>query len=118
MFTHAQHACLESQIQLLAVLQLARETTHIVQSYTLPDGRIIKVGAERFMAAEIMFRPELVDIEAPGISENIFNCIQVSFAIGCMCFHYINSSTVFITASCSSHGIDRYLQQMLSAFIP
>lgn len=59
------------------VLQLARETTHIVQSYTLPDGRVIKVGAERFMAAEIMFRPELVDVESPGISENVFNCIQV-----------------------------------------
>ena len=29
------------------------------------------------MAPEIMFRPELVDVEAPGISENIFNCIQV-----------------------------------------
>ncbi|KAL3154167.1 Arp2/3 complex subunit, actin nucleation center [Trebouxia sp. C0010 RCD-2024] len=57
-------------------VQLAWETTHIVQSYTLPDGRVIKVGAERFMAAEIMFRPELIDIETPGISENIFNCIQ------------------------------------------
>ena len=61
-------------------MQLARETTHIVQSYTLPDGRVIKVGAERFMAPEIMFRPELVDVEAPGISENIFNCIQVTYA--------------------------------------
>lgn len=64
----------------LAELQLARETTHIVQSYTLPDGRVIKVGAERFMAAEIMFRPELIDIETPGISENIFNCIQARCA--------------------------------------
>ena len=30
------------------------------------------------MAAEIMFRPDLIDIEVPGISESIFNCIQVS----------------------------------------
>ncbi len=59
------------------LLQLARETTHIVQSYTLPDGRVIKVGAERFMAAEIMFRPDLVDVETPGISQNVFDCIQV-----------------------------------------
>lgn len=63
------------------VLQLARETTHIVQSYTLPDGRVIKVGAERFMAAEIMFRPELIDMEMPGISENVFSCIQASCAL-------------------------------------
>ena len=62
---------------LLASVQVARETTHIVQSYTLPDGRVIKVGAERFMASEIMFRPELIDIEVPGVSESIFNCIQV-----------------------------------------
>lgn len=87
---------------MLDVLQLARETTHIVQSYTLPDGRIIKVGAERFMAAEIMFRPELVDIEAPGISENVFNCIQVSCAPICVYFHYIASSTTMLTVSCSS----------------
>ena len=58
--------------------QVARETTHISQAYTLPDGRVIKVGAERFMAAEIMFRPDLIDIEVPGVSESIFNCIQVS----------------------------------------
>lgn len=49
-----------------------------MQAYTLPDGRVIKVGAERFMAAEIMFRPDLIDIEVPGVSESIFNCIQVS----------------------------------------
>merc|ERR1719231_934423 len=28
--------------------KLALETTTVVQSYTLPDGRVIKVGAERF----------------------------------------------------------------------
>ena len=75
--------CITPNVSLdaIAVLQLARETTHIVQSYTLPDGRVIKVGAERFMAAEIMFRPELIDIETPGISENVFNCIQASFSL-------------------------------------
>ena len=78
---HTQLTCNRSiqAINLIVHMQLARETTHIVQSYTLPDGRVIKVGAERFMAPEIMFRPELVDVEAPGISENIFNCIQVMY---------------------------------------
>ena len=52
-----------------------------MQAYTLPDGRVIKVGAERFMAAEIMFRPDLIDIEVPGVSESIFNCIQVSSGV-------------------------------------
>ena len=59
--------------------QLARETTCLVKSYTLPDGRVIKVGAERFMAPEALFSPEEVDIEVPGIAEMIFNCVQVTY---------------------------------------
>ena len=34
----------------LCVGQLARETTVRSASYTLPDGRVIRVGSERFMA--------------------------------------------------------------------
>jgi len=57
-------------------LQLARETTVVSKSFTLPDGHIIKVGAERFMACEALFRPSLADVEGPGIAELIFNCVQ------------------------------------------
>lgn len=35
------------------------------------------------MAAEIMFRPDLIDIEVPGVSESIFNCVQVRHS-GCV----------------------------------
>ncbi|KAI0251786.1 Actin/actin-like protein [Lactifluus subvellereus] len=42
----------------------------------LPDGRTIKVGSERFEAAECMFQPHLVDIEQPGIAEMLFETIQ------------------------------------------
>lgn len=58
-------------------MRLANQTTCLAQSYTLPDGRVIKVGAERFMAPEALFRPSLVDVEAPGLAEMAFNCIQV-----------------------------------------
>jgi actin-related protein len=34
-----------------------------MRTYTLPDGRVIKVGAERFQAPEALFQPELVDVE-------------------------------------------------------
>lgn len=57
--------------------QLARETTCLVESYTLPDGRVIRVGAERFTAPEAMFNPSLLGVEAPGLAEMTFNCIQV-----------------------------------------
>ena len=48
-----------------------------MQSYTLPDGRILWVGGERMMAPEILFRPSLMDVEAPGVAELAFQCIQV-----------------------------------------
>ena len=58
--------------------KLALETTVLVESYTLPDGRVIKVGGERFAAAEALFQPHLIDIESNGISELLFNTIQAA----------------------------------------
>ena len=56
--------------------KLALETTTLVESYTLPDGRTIKVGAERFEAPEALFQPHLLDVEGDGIAELLFNAIQ------------------------------------------
>lgn len=56
--------------------KLAEETTVLVENYTLPDGRTIRVGSERFEAPECMFQPHLVDVESPGIGEMLFNTIQ------------------------------------------
>jgi len=56
--------------------KLAEETTSLVETYTLPDGRVVKCGAERFNAPECMFQPWLVDCEQPGMGELLFNAIQ------------------------------------------
>ncbi|XP_058791983.1 actin-related protein 2 isoform X3 [Phymastichus coffea] len=56
--------------------KLALETTVLVESYTLPDGRVIKVGGERFAAPEALFQPHLINVEAHGIAELVFNTIQ------------------------------------------
>jgi actin-related protein len=48
--------------------KLGNETTVLVEEYELPDGRVIKVGSERFEAPECMFQPHLVDVEAPGVA--------------------------------------------------
>ena len=50
----------------------------MVESYTLPDGRVIRVGSERFEAPECLFQPHLVDVEQPGIAEFLFNTIQAA----------------------------------------
>lgn len=56
--------------------QLSEDTTVLVESYTLPDGRVIRVGSERFEAAECLFQPHLVDVDQPGMAELLFNTIQ------------------------------------------
>ncbi|KAJ3160658.1 Actin- protein 2 [Geranomyces michiganensis] len=58
--------------------KLANETTVLVEQYTLPDGRVIKVGSERFQAPEALFSPHLVDVESPGVAELLFNTINAA----------------------------------------
>lgn len=56
--------------------RLAHETTVLVETFTLPDGRVIRVGGERFEAPEVLFEPHLIDIEGGGMSEQLFDCIN------------------------------------------
>lgn len=56
--------------------KLALETTVLVEQYTLPDGRVIRVGGERFEAPEALFQPHLINVDGVGIAELLFNTIQ------------------------------------------
>uniref|UniRef100_A0A3B4ZV54 Actin-related protein 2-A-like n=1 Tax=Stegastes partitus TaxID=144197 RepID=A0A3B4ZV54_9TELE len=58
--------------------RLAIETTYLVESYTLPDGRQVNVGGERFGAPEALFQPHLINIEGAGVAELLFNTIQAA----------------------------------------
>jgi len=58
--------------------KLALETTTLVEPYTLPDGRVIRVGAERYQAPELLFNPSLEGLESAGLSEKLFDSIQSS----------------------------------------
>jgi actin-related protein 2 len=58
--------------------RLAQETTTLIEEYELPDGRIIKVGAERYEAPEVLFQPHLLDLEDAGVSKMLFGCINES----------------------------------------
>lgn len=58
--------------------KLALETTVLVEPYTLPDGRVIKVSGERFEAPEALFQPHLINVEGQGIAEMVFNTIQAA----------------------------------------
>jgi len=56
--------------------RLALETTTLIQKYELPDGRVIKIGAERYEAPEVLFSPHLMDVDTPGVHEMLFDMIQ------------------------------------------
>ncbi len=44
--------------------------------YQLPDGHKIKLGAERFRAPEILFEPELIGSEYPGVHQIVVDAIN------------------------------------------
>lgn len=56
--------------------KLARETTLVDRQYTLPDSRVMRIGAERFLAPELLFNPP--SGEGEGLSDLIFSTIRKS----------------------------------------
>uniref|UniRef100_A0A8C7Q6D3 Zgc:101810 n=1 Tax=Oncorhynchus mykiss TaxID=8022 RepID=A0A8C7Q6D3_ONCMY len=58
--------------------RLSTETTVLVESYMLPDGRQVMVGGERFGAPEALFQPHLINVEGAGVAELLFNTIQAA----------------------------------------
>jgi actin len=52
------------------------KTNMIERSYELPDGRIIRIGSERFRAPETLFKPALVGLEVRGIHESTYSSIM------------------------------------------
>lgn len=46
-----------------------------VSDYVLPDGKKLKIGPERFRASEILFDPELIGLEWPGLHQIVVDSI-------------------------------------------
>lgn len=42
----------------------------------MPDGQTVKLSSEREKAPEILFRPDLIGLEYPGVHEMVSTCIQ------------------------------------------
>jgi len=56
--------------------KLALETTVLMSTYELPDGRVIKIGHERYEAPEVLFQPGLIDCDSLGMADMLFGMIQ------------------------------------------
>eukprot|EP00899_Mesostigma_viride_P016670 jgi/Mesvir1/25003/Mv16959-RA.1 len=48
------------------------------EAYELPDGNTITLGAERFRAPEVLFRPSLIGSECPGVHQTVMDSIALA----------------------------------------
>ena len=64
-----------STIQLIIILSLSLS---LPPPPSLPDGRVVKLGGERFEAPEVLFQPHLINVEGVGVAELLFNTIQAA----------------------------------------
>jgi len=44
--------------------------------YHLPDGQIISLGSEKYKCTEILFNPEKIGLEWPGVHEMVVNSVK------------------------------------------
>ena len=55
--------------------RIASETTTYDVPYVLPDTRVVKISYQRFEAPEVLFHPDLLGYETPGLSELVYQTI-------------------------------------------
>merc|ERR1719352_543108 len=55
---------------------VAEESSEIEQTYELPDGSVLTIGAERFKCPEVLFQPSFIGKEDGGIHQKTFDSIQ------------------------------------------
>ena len=42
----------------------------------MPDGQVIQLGSEKYKAPEILFKPDTIGLEWPGVHEMVINSIK------------------------------------------
>ena len=56
--------------------RLANETTVLDKEYNLPDQTVIRIGRQRYEAAECLFKPELAGVDDEGIHKMIYSAMS------------------------------------------
>ena len=61
----------------VAEMEKTSQTGELTQSFTLPDGQVVKLGKERFQCPEALFTPtNHLGLEIPGVSQATHNSIM------------------------------------------
>lgn len=59
-----------------SITSLVADELELEESYKLPDGAVIHVGAVKFRAPEVLFQPTLVGSEWPGIPQLVLQSVM------------------------------------------
>ena len=57
-------------------LKLAGKISGMEKDYVMPDGEVINIGSERFMAPELLFSPGVIGSEEEPLDELIYRMVQ------------------------------------------
>eukprot|EP01097_Dermamoeba_algensis_P005355 TRINITY_DN3405_c0_g1_i2.p1 TRINITY_DN3405_c0_g1~~TRINITY_DN3405_c0_g1_i2.p1 ORF type:complete len:287 (-),score=72.93 TRINITY_DN3405_c0_g1_i2:384-1244(-) len=57
-------------------LALATSSSNLVKKYSLPDGRVLEVNAERFICGESFFTPGFLGVEFEGLHKAVFKSVN------------------------------------------
>ncbi|KAI8804831.1 actin-2 [Cladochytrium replicatum] len=57
-------------------LSVAANSSAIEKAFELPDGQVINVGKERFMAPEALFQPSMLGMEVAGVHQTTYDSIM------------------------------------------
>ena len=56
--------------------EMSKPSTDTETTYTLPDGKVITIGKERFRSTECIFDPTVIGVEDVGAHKLIHKCLQ------------------------------------------
>ena len=96
-------------------IQTVASSCSLEKRYTLPDGKVIIIGNERFRGPEAMFQPSFLGMESAGIHEATYNSIM-KCAVDIRRALYAN--TVLSGGSTMFPGIADRMQKEITALAP